>query len=233
MEDERGIGGRKPNPLTWCCVNYNTKCYYVCKTIKEDGSYAPFVIDSDDYDKVKDRSWHCMNNGYVGSHYKTGGVHKTLYMHNLIMNKLTFDGKGATESVDHINGIGTDNRKANLRIVSQSQQNRNTSARVRTTEKLPSDINPISIPRNVWYIPASGSHGDRFAVEIKGVPGIGTLFWRTTASTKKSTQEKLELAKAKRIELFATYEVLRDHERESDLSQILLAEYEHIIMATS
>ncbi len=198
MEDERGIGGRKPSALKWHLVSYKYKNYYVCETIKQDGSNSHFIIDSEDYDKVKDRSWHCMTNGYVGSHYKTEGVHKTLYMHNLIMHRLTFDGKGATESVDHINGIGTDNRKANLRVCSQSQQNRNTSNRVRTTEKLPASIDPSTIPRNIWYIPASGSHGDRFAVEIKGIPGIGDILWRTTSSSKKSTLEKLELAKAKK-----------------------------------
>jgi hypothetical protein len=52
---------------------------------------------------------------------------KTLYLHNFIMNRLTFDGKGSTETVDHINGNGFDNRKVNLRIISQSLQNMNTN----------------------------------------------------------------------------------------------------------
>lgn len=167
MDDERGIGGRKPNLITWAHINYKSNLYSIGKICKEDGIIERFIIDTEDYDKIKERSWHVVSTGYIGSSCKVDGVRKVLYMHNLIMNRLTFDGKGATESVDHINGIGTDNRKANLRVCSQSQQNRNTSNRVRTTEKLPASIDPSTIPRNIWYIPASGSHGDRFAVEIK------------------------------------------------------------------
>ena len=217
MEDEHGIGGRKPTDILWNHYSYNDCNYSIGTIYKDDETSVKFIIDRDDYDKVKERSWHHISSGYVGSTCKVSGIRKVLYLHNLIMNRLTFDGKGTTESVDHINGIGTDNRKANLRICSQSQQNRNKSKRVRITDKLPKDIAKGEIPQNVWYIPSDGHHGDRFAVEIKGIPGMGDILWRTTSATKVSTREKLELAIAKRTELYTSIDALRDHERDSEL----------------
>lgn len=41
-EDERGIGGRKPNPLVWTIKTYKDKNYYTCKTLKLDGSNGTF-----------------------------------------------------------------------------------------------------------------------------------------------------------------------------------------------
>jgi hypothetical protein len=228
-EDERGIGGRKPTPLVWTIKTYKDKNYYTCKTLKRDRSNGVFVIDADDYEKVKERSWHCMKNGYVGSAYRSEGKCKTLYLHNLIMNRLTFDGKGQTESVDHINGIGTDNRKANLRICSQSQQNRNRSKRERTTTRLPEGIVPDELPQNVWYMPPNGSHGERFAVEIKGIPDTPDIVWRSTASKTISSREKLISAIAKRKELYESMESLRVHERKSELSKSLQSEYDEIM----
>ena len=70
------------------------------------------------------------------------------------MNKLTFEGKGQQHSVDHINRVGRDNRKENLRMAtSQSAQNFNTKKRERKIE-LPEDcdITPDMIPRNIWYM---------------------------------------------------------------------------------
>ena len=47
------------------------------------------------------------------------------------MGKLTFNGKGQTNSIDHINRIPRDNRLENLRELSQTQQNYNQSKRER------------------------------------------------------------------------------------------------------
>lgn len=228
-EDEPGIGGRKSIPIEWIHKSYKDREYTIGIITKIDGSNITFVIDRDDFDKVKERSWHYIASGYIGSNYKTGGKCKILYLHNLIMDRLTFDGKGTTESVDHINGIGTDNRKANLRICSQSQQNRNTSKRKRTTTKLPAGIDPDEIPKNIWYIPESGSHGERFAIEIKGIPDMNDILWRSTAAKTVTTHEKLRATIAKRNELYSTIPALRDHERESELCKQLLTEYEELI----
>ena len=230
-EREAGIGGRRAIPVDYIDVDFNGSSYTIGIITKLDGTRVPFIIDREDKEKVVARNWHCAVGGaYIASVFRTTEDEtKALYLHNLVMNRLTFDGKGATESVDHINGIGMDNRKVNLRICAQSQQNRNTRTRARTTDKLPAGILPEEIPRNVWYIPSDGHHGDRFAVEIKGIPGSEDIMWRTTSSAKVTTREKLNLAVAKRTEFFASNAALRDYERASELSAALLAEYEAIL----
>jgi len=47
------------------------------------------------------------------------------------MDRLEHNGRGQTESIDHINRIGLDNRKENLRLLSQSRQNCNQKRKPR------------------------------------------------------------------------------------------------------
>lgn len=120
--------------------------YVVCKiSFKEE--FKLFVIDKEDIDKVVNTekylknienldnvysNWHFRSAGeYISKSVIVNGDKKELYLHNLIMNKLTFEGKGQTESIDHINRCGRDNRKENLRLITQSQQNKNQRKRKR------------------------------------------------------------------------------------------------------
>jgi hypothetical protein len=229
MEDSRGIGGRKPIEINWLDLVYNGQEYSVGKIIKLDGTTINFVIDTDDKSKVVARSWHYKTVGYVSSPYKIEGARKELYLHNLVMNRLDFDGKGAPITVDHINGNGLDNRKANLRLCTQAQQNRNTSKRTRKTTKLPNDIDPDEMPTNVWYAPPNGAHGDRFVIEIKGIDGVEDIVWKTTSSKSISTREKLTSAALKRQQLIDSCPALYNFIREAELSETLLDEFNEIV----
>ena len=72
-----------------------------------------FLIDEDDYEKfVKDESFCLLQSGYVSN-----GKHK--YLHRLIMNPPD------NMCVDHINGNKIDNRKSNLRICTNQQNQMN------------------------------------------------------------------------------------------------------------
>ena len=130
------------------------------------------------------------------------------------MNKLTFEGKGQQHSVDHINRVGRDNRKENLRMAtSQSAQNFNTKKRERKIE-LPEDcdITPDMIPRNIWYMKPNGRHGDGFCIEIKGIQTLndGHYTWKSTRSIKISLKVKLQETKLKLQEIINNNPELQD-----------------------
>jgi hypothetical protein len=158
---------------------------------------------------------------------KMGGVKKELYLHNFVMGRLIFPGKGATESIDHINGIGTDDRKVNLRLITQTQQNYNTKRRARVTV-LPDNcgIATDDIPRNIYYMKPNGHHGDRFVIELKGLPD-GDVEWKSISSKSISLHEKLNQAKAKLNELYSIHNL--HQEDETDLKKKLAEEYNKIL----
>lgn len=159
------------------------------------GNNLKFKIDKDDFEKIKARQWYAVTScNYIGSHININGTRKILYLHNFIMNKLTFEGKGQKESVDHINRDGLDNRKCNLRIISQSLQNLNQKKKPRRAV-LPVEynLNPDDLPKHVCYVPARGNHGDGFCVEFK-LKGK-RIYNPYIRSKNLSMEEKLEKIK--------------------------------------
>lgn len=73
-----------------------------------------FLIDFDTYEEIKDKSVHLRSQNYLGyGRYE--------YLHRYIMRKQL---KGKL-TVDHINRNTFDNRKGNLRVVSQSENRQN------------------------------------------------------------------------------------------------------------
>lgn len=219
--------GRPPRTVEWKLVDYNDASYLVAK-IQFNDIYVHCVIDAD-FANIREHSWHVVTGSYIGCYKTHEGKRKTLYLHNFIMGRDGFNGKGQEESIDHINGIGFDNRHANLRQISQSLQNINTRQRTRTVTNLPPEINAADIPRNVWYIPPSKTHGARFCVEFKGVPGIGDIVKKTTSSKEVSIVDKLKQAKEMRQDIIEDYPVLLEHSRISDKAIQLKKEYENIV----
>lgn len=81
------------------------------------------VLDRADYDAgLKDHTWFVTAAGYAAARIGPTNI----YMHRLVLPDPTGD---AALSVDHINRIKTDNRRANLRLASQGLQNSNRAAR--------------------------------------------------------------------------------------------------------
>lgn len=179
----------------------NSPC--VIGTVSHNGEKLEFTIDKEDEAKVRSRHWYAVTSGkYIGVHITIDNSKKMLMLHNFVLDRFVFLGKGATESVDHINRNGLDNRKSNLRVVSQSLQNVNKKQRTRTAQ-LPEGISEL--PKHIWYIKPNGLHGDRFCIELK-TEGIT---WKTTSSKKVSIEEKLEQAKKKLEELYEEYPYLK------------------------
>ena len=159
--ETRGIGGRKPRNVEYLKSDDG---HYIGHII-HGGKTLELLIDEDDLERVKTRNWHVVTGGcYIGCSVVINNQKKILYLHNFIMNKLDFPGKGTKESVDNINRIGLDNRKGNLRLVSQSLQNVNRKSRSRTAH-LPEGISDL--PKHIWYIKPNRAHGDRFCIELK------------------------------------------------------------------
>jgi hypothetical protein len=229
-------------------VTYKNNNYVVCCVPFNDDSQKMFVIDYENKDDVIYKSWHFINNYVAHTYYIDKINKKELYLHNLVMNKLTFEGQGPASpdprrqgqqhTIDHINRIGTDNRKVNLReVVTQTSQNFNQKRRERTTE-LPDDcgINTDQIPKNIYYGKPSGLHGDFFYIELKGINSLcpdGKKYnWKSTKSKSVDLQVKLQQTIDKLMELKNQYpelsEVIIDEVSE-EIRKRLIDEYNNIL----
>jgi hypothetical protein len=91
------------------------------------GRYA--IVDPEDYAWLVRHKWHA-SDGRGGNFYAVN--RKMQKMHRLIMRKTNpkFEIRNSKLFVDHINRNGLDNRKANLRLVTPTQNNWNNGQRV-------------------------------------------------------------------------------------------------------
>lgn len=203
-------------------VTLNNKDYVVIKAnTQSDAKNILFVIDECEKDKVIRNKWHKkQQTGYIGMSCKDeNGVGKEMYLHNFVMGILTFNGKGCTQTVDHIDRIPCDNRKENLRLVSQSVQNMNQKKRDRKID-LPKDcgIAPDNIPTNVSYGKAEDKFGDYFELDID-LPN-GTRFRKKSSkSTNISLKCKLEEIKKYIHELNEQYAIKVPFEKIVELTK--------------
>ncbi len=81
------------------------------------------IIDTEDYDKVKDYCWHKNGTGYAC----TTWLGKYINIHKLLFTPI----KG--KFTDHINGDPLDNRKCNLRACTKAENARNCKVQSNNT----------------------------------------------------------------------------------------------------
>jgi len=204
IEGETGskVGGRRAIPIIYENKVIDDKECIIGK-VTTKGTQIEFIIDKDDEEKIKQRNWFAASDGnYIACNVNIGEQRRLMYIHNFIMNKFTFDGKGQKETVDHINRNGLDNRKSNLRIISQTLQNINQKKKARTVV-LPEGI--PELPKHIWYIKPTGNHAERFAVELRSEK----IVRKTTSSKKVSIQDKFQEAIRIRDELYDQFPYLR------------------------
>lgn len=84
-----------------------------------------FYFDLEDYNLIKDFCWYFSKDGYVISNSFNTKKRTTILMHNLIMQTVLF--------VDHKNHKTFDNRKFNLRAVTNSQNCMNHKLKINNT----------------------------------------------------------------------------------------------------
>ena len=87
-----------------------------------------FIIDYEDYSKICNYTWNeKLDNGYM----YTNSNHKKIYLHRFIFDNLKRD-----EQVDHINHNKCDNRRDNLRICNNSQNQMNRDKPITNTSEV-------------------------------------------------------------------------------------------------
>lgn len=99
-----------------------------------------FLFDIEDYEKIKDYCWMEDSNGYIVTFVKR----KPIFMHRIVMN--VFDSK---LEVDHIKHDINDNRKSLLRVLSHSENHKNSKKYKNNT----SGITGVYYDKrdNLWY----------------------------------------------------------------------------------
>jgi hypothetical protein len=93
-------------------------------------------VDGQDVDHVSKFRWSLHNRGYA----ITGGGNSKVLMHRLILGLANEPGQGRGSGArqlqaDHINGDKLDNRRANLRVVTNQENHQNRQVSVGRTSK--------------------------------------------------------------------------------------------------
>ena len=101
----------------------NIAMVYYYGQIDSENPEGHFLIDLEDFEFVGRFTWARLDNGREGYIYRRvplNGKMTSVYLHRELM-ELTHENL----VVDHINGNGLDNRKSNLRVVTQQGNSRN------------------------------------------------------------------------------------------------------------
>lgn len=94
-----------------------TVCLIPLQAQRGAGRFA--IIDPDDYDRVSKHRWLLDRDGYAVTWIRTPQGRRNVGMHRFI------NGTPTGLLTDHINGLKLDNRKANLRSATNSQNQAN------------------------------------------------------------------------------------------------------------
>jgi hypothetical protein len=107
--------------------------YTILYIIRRNKDKVEFIIDTEDLNKVKGMCWHAgyrnRSKRYYIENTKYLGVvdgisfHKTIFLHDYIMNMKQ------GERIDHIDGNALNNRKENLRRVTNSNNLKNRKSK--------------------------------------------------------------------------------------------------------
>ena len=103
------------------------------KILLTQGQFA--ILDNEDYDMINQYKWCANYYKSIHTYYavrntrKTNGKQKTQLMHRVIMNCSN------DKQIDHINHNTLDNRKSNLRICTQNQNQYNQRLHKKTSSK--------------------------------------------------------------------------------------------------
>jgi hypothetical protein len=89
------------------------------KTIALSNSDKVALVDDDTYDRLSGHGWYLLKGKYAAANVRRDGKRILALMHREVV------AAPVGSCVDHINGAGLDNRRANLRLVTQAQNTHN------------------------------------------------------------------------------------------------------------
>lgn len=110
-----------------------------------------FVIDAEDFDRVKDYCWRKDRKGYIIANGRNGS-NKIVWLHRIIMRAKD------DEIVDHINWDKSNNKKSNLRIATKTQNNINIKRKSNNT----SGYTGVSVLKNGKYKSSISINGKKY-----------------------------------------------------------------------
>lgn len=114
------------------------------------------IVDDEDFEWLSQRRWHALisRRGAYAARSEGGRSGKRyVYMHRLIIGAVPGVG------VDHVNGDGLDNRRANLRLASAAENGWNAGPRMANRK--------YGRFKGAWYLVATGRWQARISVRGK------------------------------------------------------------------
>jgi len=154
--------------------------------------YTKISMDAIDSIKELGTTLFLCKNGYIATNHNQC----QFYLHQFLTDHYGH-GKGQI-SVDHINRDKLDNRIDNLRLISQSEQNKNCDKRKRkyNAKVLPPELENITFPRYAYYCSEYIHKGKpneyiREYFRIEKHPKQFGKRWASSKSMKKSLIDKL------------------------------------------
>jgi hypothetical protein len=104
------------------------------------------IISPEDWDLARNHTWRLMKGGYAGFQRSINGIPTNFYLHRMILNLTNNELKS-----DHINHDRLDNRRCNLRAVSNQQ---NACNRRKTNKETSSKYIGVNFDskRNKWRV---------------------------------------------------------------------------------
>ena len=138
-----------------CCRNFRPRGQRKARTMPPEppsdeiryipltqGKYA--IVDASDYEWLSRYQWYAAQTGCGLCYAATNVDGKTVFMHRLIMDA------PRGKVVDHIDGNGLDDRRANLRLCTARENARNRRSRKGTTSQFLGVYRRTSVP-DKWF----------------------------------------------------------------------------------